>query len=114
MTPALERYGVRDVPDPARLRAGLFAGDRFGGLGLLRDLNDLLALATYVRGAWTAIAQAAMKLHEQQLHAECAAISSETDRQIAWTKTRLRLPRLRRSRCRPLGSPPSARHCRRP
>jgi hypothetical protein len=89
--PAIARYGMRDVPDPARLRSGLFQGHRVGGLGLLRDVNDLMALVTYVRGAWTSVFQAAMELHDLELANLCTRAVEDTDRQLAWTKTRLRL-----------------------
>jgi hypothetical protein len=91
LAPAIERYGMRELADPARLRAGLFDGPRIGGVGLLRDLNDLLALVGYVRGAWTAVFQAAMELHDRELSALCTAAAQDTDRQLAWVKTRLRL-----------------------
>jgi hypothetical protein len=91
LAPAIARYGIRDVPDPARLRAGLFHGARVGGLGVLRDVNDLLALVTYVRGAWTAVFQAAMELHDLELANVCTHASEDADRQLAWVKTALRL-----------------------
>jgi hypothetical protein len=91
LEPAIARYGVRDMPDPASLRAGLFHGHRVGGLGLLRDTNDLMALVTYVRGAWTSVFQAAMELHDLELANLCTHAVEDVDRQFAWTKTRLRL-----------------------
>jgi hypothetical protein len=87
----IARYGVRDVPDPERLRSGLLHGARVGGLGLLRDVHDVLALATYLRGAWVAVYQAAMELHDTRLAALGTAAGEDVDRQIAWLKTRLRL-----------------------
>lgn len=85
------RYGARDVPDAERLRGGLLHGARAGGLGTLRDVHDLLALAAYARGAWTAVFQAAMELRDSRLAALCTAAGADVDRQIAWLDTRLRL-----------------------
>ncbi len=90
LEPHLDRHGVRDVPDAARVRAALFHGARVGGLGLLRDMHDLLTLATYVRGAWTAVFQAAMELHDSALSALCTAAAEDVDRALAWVKTRMR------------------------
>lgn len=91
LRPAIGRYGVRNVADPARLRAGLFHGGRVGGLGVLRDVNDLLALVMYVRGAWTALFQASMELHDLELAEVCRHAAENTDRQAAWVKTHVRL-----------------------
>lgn len=89
--PHLDRHGVRDMPDPDRLRAALFHGARTGGLGLLRDLHELLTLANYVRGAWAAVFQAAMELHEEALATLCTTAAEDVDRQITWLKTKVRL-----------------------
>ena len=91
LAPVIASHGARDVPDPARLRAGLFHGARVGGLGALRDFNDLLALIMYVRGAWTAVFQAAMERHDLELAALCTRAAEDVDRQLAWAKTRVRV-----------------------
>ena len=88
--PHFDRHGVRELPGPARLREALFHGTRTGGLGLLRDLHDLLTLASYVRGAWTAVFQAAMELHDEALAALCTTAVEDVDRQITWMKTTIR------------------------
>ena len=89
--PHLDRHGAREVPDVARLRAALFQGARMGGLGLLRDLHDLLTLTNYVRGAWTAVFQAAMELHDDALAALCTTAAEDVDRQITWLKTTIQV-----------------------
>jgi hypothetical protein len=62
-----------------------------GGLGTLRDFNDLLALIVYVRGAWTAVFQAAMELHDLELANLCTRAAEDVDRQLAWAKTHVRM-----------------------
>ena len=47
--PAIDRYGASRNTDGERLRRALFRGPRLGGFGLLRDLHDLVTLATAVR-----------------------------------------------------------------
>jgi hypothetical protein len=91
LRPAVDRYGMRDVPDVDRLRAGLFQGARVGGVGLLRDVNDLLALGAYLRGTWTAVFQAAMELHDLELANIATRAAEDVDRQLAWIKTRVRM-----------------------
>jgi hypothetical protein len=105
LAPAIARYGVRDVPDPERLRAGLFQGARVGGLGVLRDANELLALVMYVRGAWTAVFQAAMELHDLDLANVCTRAAEDVDRQLAWVKTHVRM-----GAAQALTVPPNRRH----
>jgi hypothetical protein len=91
LAPAMARYGATRSDDPDRVRAALFHGVRSGGVGALRDLHDLGALAEYVRLGWTALDQAAMALRDSTLHATCARAGTDVDRQIAWVKTRLKL-----------------------
>jgi hypothetical protein len=91
LAPFLARYGVRSMADPARLRGGLLQGTRVGGLGLVRDVHDLLTYGQYVRGAWTAVFQAAMELHDMELAGLCTEAAEATDRQLIWLETRLRL-----------------------
>jgi HPP family protein len=91
LEPAIDRYSIRDVPDAERLRAGLFQGARVGGVGLLRDVNDLLALGAYLRGTWTAVFQAAMELHDLELANIATLAAEDVNRQLAWIKTRVRM-----------------------
>ena len=49
LAPVVERYGeASDVDEPERLRHDGLARPRGGEVGLLRDLQDLLVLATLV------------------------------------------------------------------
>ncbi|HEX8219422.1 MAG TPA: HPP family protein [Chloroflexia bacterium] len=88
--PLIEKYGEDSSADPDRLRSALFHGARVGGLGLLRDLEDLSALANHVRLGWTALHQAAQRLHDKELEAVSHTCGLEVDRQIEWMCTLLK------------------------
>jgi hypothetical protein len=57
--PFVDRYGEDAPSEPDRLHSELFTGTRSGGLGLLRDLQDLYLMATECDITWTMIGQAA-------------------------------------------------------
>jgi hypothetical protein len=82
--------GQHTTPDPERLRAALFHGNRFGGLGLVRDLHDLSILVTDVQVGWTILRQAAAGLHDMETEAECIEAFKETARQLDWVKTQIK------------------------
>lgn len=67
----------------------LFDGPRSGGLGLLRDLHELWLAANGVRLGYEAVKQAAKALRDQPLVLACEKHAQETDRQIAWLRTRI-------------------------
>ena len=90
LQPIIARYGEESVADPDRLRASLFHGARVGGLGLVRDLQDLSALANHLRLGWTALYQASKSLHDKELEATSEHCGHEVDRQIEWICTRLK------------------------
>src|SRR5262249_934128 len=71
LAPFVARYGTRGADEPSRLRDALFSGLRAGGLGLVRDLSDLVLLATEVELARTAVAQAARALRDVELEDAC-------------------------------------------
>lgn len=87
--PAIERYGSVRNTDGERLRRALFRGNRFGDFGLLRDLHDLVTLATSVRECWSALNQAARESRDLDLAARCRDCNAELIRQIAWLETKL-------------------------
>jgi hypothetical protein len=88
--PLVEKYGEDSGADPDRLRSALFHGARVGGVGLLRDLQDLSALASHVRLGWTALNQAAKRLHDKQLEEVSETCGLEVDRQMEWACTVLK------------------------
>jgi hypothetical protein len=86
-----KRHGAIANRDAARVRKALFNGARIGGYGLLRDLQDLLLLTHQARTGWTALAQAAKEMKETDL-ADCTLeCAGETDRQIDWLCTHIKL-----------------------
>jgi hypothetical protein len=91
----LERLGERfggqhTTPDPERLRGALFHGNRFGGLGLVRDLHDMSVLVSNVQVGWTILRQAAASLQDARTEAECVEAFRETARQLDWVKTQIK------------------------
>jgi hypothetical protein len=88
--PAAARYQAEGTRQGERLRRALFRGRRLGGFGLLRDLHDLLTLATSVHACWMALLQAAREARDADLEKACRACDAETLRQISWLETKLR------------------------
>lgn len=84
------RHGTRRTAAGSRLRRALFRGARVGGAGLVRDLQDLLVLASSVHACWIALRQAARERHDTALEAVCEECDTETGRQISWLETKLR------------------------
>ena len=58
LRPFIDRYGEEPEDEPERLHSELFTGTRDGPLALLRDLQDLLLMATEADIAWTLVGQA--------------------------------------------------------
>lgn len=85
-----ERLGTAAVDEPERVRSALFHGARAGGVGLLRDLQDLSLLANQTRIQWVTLLQAAKGLHDETLVALCTASQEETERQCAWLETQIK------------------------
>ena len=91
LAPFVERYGEEDLAEPERLRAEALSSTREGEVGLLRDLQDLHLLATLVETTWTVIAQGAQGLRDLDLLALAAGSRSETERQVQWLTTRMKV-----------------------
>ncbi len=85
-----ERYGAKRSREGERLRRALFRGRRLGSFGLLRDLHDLLVLATFVHAGWMALLQAARVERDTDLEKTCRNCDTETVRQMSWLETKLR------------------------
>jgi hypothetical protein len=88
--PFVERYGEDAPSEPDRLHSELFKGTRSGGLGLLRDLQDLYLMATECDIAWTVIGQAAQGARDTGLVEVVKACQGETAIQLKWLKTRMK------------------------
>ena len=67
----------------------LFEGPRSGETGLLRDLHDLWLAAAEVHLCYEAVRQAGRALHDKELVALCDRLGLQTDRQLAWLRTRI-------------------------
>ena len=94
LRPVVERYGERDsgddVDEPDRLLADSLGSAREGSVGLLRDLQDLFMLASFVQTTWTALLQGGQGARDHELIDLAARASGETSRQLAWITTRLK------------------------
>jgi hypothetical protein len=88
--PIVERYGEHRESEPERLHAAEFEQTRTGGVGLLRDLQDLYALASFTDITWTVVGQAAQGLRDRELIDVVSSCEQETARQLAWLKTRIK------------------------
>jgi len=92
LAPVVERYGEQrgdDSDEPQRLHADGVGEPREGGLGLLRDLQDLMLLATLVQTSWTVVHGAAQALRDRELMQVAQDCNAQTSRQLTWLNTRL-------------------------
>lgn len=89
LEPFAKRYGRRLATEPERLRAALFHDPRSGGLGMLRDVQDLGVLIHDVLQRQTGAIQAARALRDLPLEECLAACQEKTQRQLAWVRTHL-------------------------
>ncbi|WP_353647782.1 hypothetical protein ABLG96_12865 [Nakamurella sp. A5-74] len=94
MDPIAHRYeqdGVGDdVTEPDRLHVDGLEDAREGQIGLLRDLQDLYVLATFVQTTWTVLAQGAQGLRDKDLLQLATDANTETSQQLAWLNTRMK------------------------
>lgn len=88
--PIVQRYGEHRESEPERLHAAEFEQTRTGGVGLLRDLQDLYTLASFTDITWTVVGQAAQGLRDKELLGVVSACEQDTARQLAWLKTRIK------------------------
>ncbi len=91
LSPFVDRYG-EDAPDePDRLHSEIFQGSRSGGLGLLRDLQDLYLMAAECDITWTVVGQAAHGLRDVELLEVVERNEQETAVQLKWLRTRMKV-----------------------
>jgi hypothetical protein len=90
LQPFVDRYGEDAPSEPDRLHSELFRGTRTGGLGLLRDLQDLYLMATECDITWTMLGQAAQGARDTDLVEVVEACDGETATQLKWLKTRMK------------------------
>ncbi|MCU1446708.1 hypothetical protein [Cryobacterium sp.] len=89
LQPVIARYGEVDDDEPERLHADGLSEVRSGPVGLLRDLQDLYLLASFVDITWTMIRQAAQGMRDTELLAVVTACNSQTSTQLRWLQTRM-------------------------
>ena len=90
LAPFVSRYGEKPEDEPERLRAAEFGGTRTGGVGLLRDLQDLYALASFVDITWTVVGQAAQGVPDAELLKTFSSCQADTSAQLSWLQTRIK------------------------
>ncbi|MBO3741288.1 hypothetical protein [Actinoplanes flavus] len=90
LEPFARRYS-EDAPDePDRLHSELFGGTRTGGIGLLRDLQDLYLMAAECDICWTVVGQAAKGVRDDDLDQVVQRCEGETAGQLRWLRTRMK------------------------
>ena len=90
LTPFCEKYGKEESTEPDRLYHELFTRPRSGGLGLLRDMQDLYLMAHACDISWTMIGQAAHGARDGELSVVVASCEGQTATQIKWLGTRMK------------------------
>lgn len=90
LAPFVERYGEDAPEEPDRLHSEIFRGTREGGLGLLRDLQDLYLMGAECDIAWTLLGQAAQGLRDTALLDVVTSCEGETAMQMKWLRTRMK------------------------
>ncbi|MFJ6164264.1 hypothetical protein ACIQH6_04010 [Micromonospora orduensis] len=90
LRPFAARYSEDAPAEPDRLHSQLFSGTRTGGIGLLRDLQDLYLMAAECDIAWTVVGQAAYGARDDELLAVVRRCEGETAIQLKWLRTRMK------------------------
>ncbi|GHE92591.1 hypothetical protein [Streptomyces fumanus] len=90
LAPVADRYGEEREDEPERLHADGLPGTRSGGVGLLRDLQDLYTLASFVDITWTVLGQAAQGTRDRELLKVVHTCKTDTQRQLRWLNTRIK------------------------
>ena len=90
LRPLVDRYGEDAPEEPDRLHSEIFGGSRQGGLGLLRDLQDLYLMAAECDMAWTLVGQAAKGLRDEEMLSAVEDCEGETAIQLKWLRTRMK------------------------
>ncbi|MCI4062192.1 hypothetical protein MRQ36_06265 [Micromonospora sp. R77] len=90
LAPFARRYAEDAPAEPDRLHSDLFSGTRTGGLGLLRDLQDLYLMAAECDISWAVIGQAAYGARDEELLAVVKSCEQETAIQLKWLRTRMK------------------------
>src|SRR3954451_20162333 len=90
LRPFADRYAEDAPTEPERLHSELFRGTRTGGIGLLRDLQDLYLMATKCDICWTLVGQAAQGARDTELVSVVHDCETETALQVTWLRSRMK------------------------
>jgi hypothetical protein len=90
LRPFVQRYGEVAPDERDRLGPKVFVGPREGGLGLLRDLQDLYIMASFCDITWTMIGQAAQGTRDPELLEVVRSCEGVTATQMKWLETRMK------------------------
>ena len=90
LQPFARRYSEEAPDEPDRLHSELFRGTRAGGIGLLRDLQDLYLMAAECDICWTVVGQAANGARDRDLLDVVSTCETETAVQLKWLRTRMK------------------------
>jgi len=90
LQPFAQRYAEEAPQEPDRLHSELFRGTRTGGIGLLRDLQDLYLMAAEGDICWTLVGQAARGARDHDLLDVVGHCENETTTQLKWLRTRMK------------------------
>ncbi|BCJ49585.1 hypothetical protein Asp14428_10600 [Actinoplanes sp. NBRC 14428] len=90
LEPFARRYAEEAPDEPDRLHSELFGGTRTGGIGLLRDLQDLYLMAAECDICWTVVGQAARGARDRELQRVVGRCEGETAVQLTWLRTRIK------------------------
>lgn len=89
------RYGEHEAEQPNELRSTLFPDPRPGVFGLLRDLQNLVVMATENAVTLTSALKAVHALRDEALLALCCHLEDQTKRQQAWLLAQVERPSAR-------------------
>ena len=89
---ALQDPVARHVPefDGLSVILAVDGETRSGGVGLLRDLQDLYTLASFIDIAWTVVGQAGQGLADRDLLDVVGVCEADTAVQLRWLRTRIK------------------------
>ena len=90
LQPFAQRYAEDAPKEPDRLHSELFRGTRTGGIGLLRDLQDLYLMAAECDICWTVVGQAAQGVRDHDLLDVVNTCEGQTAVQLKWLRTRMK------------------------
>lgn len=89
LIPLASRYAARREADPERLHAVPLTRARTGPLGLLRDLQELYALADLIVVTASLVRQAGLGLDDPRVIEVASGCGERTRAQLDWLHTRL-------------------------